>query len=119
MPTYKIVLVHPKYFKAICGKKADKKDAKWIADIFKRDPVSGILIPPADIRQLRDLVHYRWKLIGVTMRNSTSNLICHPLIGMYRLMKQSLSCSVKGIWSPHLPDDLLQFVFFRIPSGSL
>ncbi len=28
----KIVLAHPKYVKAIRGKKTDKKDAKWIAD---------------------------------------------------------------------------------------
>lgn len=61
-PSCKIVLAHPKYVKAIRGKKTDKKDAKWIADIFKHDLVSGSFIPPADIRQLRDLVRYRWKL---------------------------------------------------------
>jgi len=61
-PTCKIVLAHPKYVKAIRGKKTDQKDAKWIADIFKHDLVSGSFIPPADIRQLRDLVRYRWKL---------------------------------------------------------
>lgn len=61
-PTCNIVLAHPKYVKAIRGKKTDKKDAKWIADIFKHDLVSGSFIPPADIRQLRDLVRYHWKL---------------------------------------------------------
>ena len=48
-PTCNIVLAHPKYVKAIRGKKTDKKDAKWIADIFKHDLVSGSFIPPADI----------------------------------------------------------------------
>lgn len=57
-----IVLAHPKYVKAIRGKKTDKKDAKWIADIFKHDLVSGSFIPPADIRQLRDLTRYHSKL---------------------------------------------------------
>jgi len=61
-PACKIVLAHPKYVKAIRGKKTDKKDAQWIADIFKHDLVSGSFIPPADIRQLRDLVRYRFKL---------------------------------------------------------
>jgi len=42
--------------KAIRGKKTDEKEAKWIADIFKHDLVSGGFIPPADIRQLRDLM---------------------------------------------------------------
>ena len=36
-----IVLAHPKYVKAIRGKKTDKKDAKWIADLFKHDLVAG------------------------------------------------------------------------------
>jgi transposase len=65
-PTCEIVLAHPKYVRAIRGKKTDKKDAKWIADIFKHDLVSGSFIPPADIRQLRDLVRYRWKLTNFT-----------------------------------------------------
>ena len=62
----KIVLAHPKYVKAIRGKKTDKKDARWIADIFKHDLVSGSFIPPADIRQLRDLVRYNVKLTSYT-----------------------------------------------------
>ena len=58
----KIVLAHPKYVKAIRGKKTDKKDAQWIADIFKHDLVSGSFIPPENIRQLRDLCRYMVKL---------------------------------------------------------
>ena len=65
-PTCNLVLAHPKYVKSIRGKKTDKKDAKWIADIFKHDLVSGSFIPPADIRQLRDLVRYHWKLTNFT-----------------------------------------------------
>ena len=65
-PTCNIVLAHPKYVKAIRGKKTDKRDAKWIADIFKHDLVAGSFIPPADIRQLRDLMRYRWKLTSFT-----------------------------------------------------
>ena len=57
-----IVLAHPKYVKAIRGKKTDKKDAKWIADLFKHDLVAGSFMPPAGIRQLRDLMRYRFKL---------------------------------------------------------
>jgi transposase len=61
-PTCNLVLAHPKYLKAIKGKKTDKRDAKWIADIFKHDMLNGSFIPPADIRQLRDLVRYHSKL---------------------------------------------------------
>ena len=57
-----IVLAHPKYVKAIRGKKTDKKDAKWIADLFTHDLVASSFMPPLDIRQLRDLMRYRFKL---------------------------------------------------------
>ncbi len=57
-----ITLAHPKYVKAIRGKKTDKKDAKWIADLFKHDLVAGSFMPPLKIRQLRDLMRYRFKL---------------------------------------------------------
>ena len=57
-----ITLAHPKYVKAIRGKKTDKKDAKWIADLFKHDLVAGSFMPPLAIRQLRDLMRYRFKL---------------------------------------------------------
>jgi len=65
-PTCNIVLAHPKYLKAIKGKKTDKRDAQWIADIFKHDMLSGSFIPPAEIRQLRDLVRYHSKLTSYT-----------------------------------------------------
>lgn len=61
--TCKVTLAHPKYVKAIRGKKTDKKDAKWIADLFKHDLVAPSFMPPSDIRQLRDLMRYRHKLI--------------------------------------------------------
>ena len=76
-PTCNIVLTHPKYVKAIRGKKTDKRDAKWIADIFKHDLVAGSFIPPADIRQLRDLMRYRWKLTNCTVgeKNRAQNCL--------------------------------------------
>ena len=64
--TCKIVLAHPKYAKAIKGKKTDKRDAQWIAEIFKHDLIHGSFIPPPDIRQLRDLVRYHAKLTSYT-----------------------------------------------------
>lgn len=63
---FHVVVSHPKFVKAIKGKKTDKKDAMWIADLFKHDLVRGSFIPPDDIRQLRDLCRYYQKLIWVT-----------------------------------------------------
>ena len=72
-----IVLPHPKYVKAIKGKKTDKRDAKWIADLFKHDLINGSFIPPADIHQLRDLTRYRNKLTNfiVGEKNRAQNCL--------------------------------------------
>ena len=68
-----ICLTHPKYVKAIKGKKTDKKDSKWIADLYKFDLVRCSFIPPKDFRQLRELARYRFKL--VCMKSSEKNRI--------------------------------------------
>lgn len=65
------VITHPKYVRSIPGKKTDKKDSKWIADMFKHGLVEPSFMPPSDIRQLRDLMRYRNKLVN--MRTSEKN----------------------------------------------
>ena len=59
------VVTRPKYVRSIPGKKTDKKDSIWIADMFKHGLVEPSFMPPADIRQLRDLMRYRNKLINI------------------------------------------------------
>lgn len=60
-----ITLSHPKYTKPLKGNKTDRKDAKWICDLYMCDMVKPSFIPPADIRELRDLVRYRFKLTNM------------------------------------------------------
>jgi transposase len=66
-----VILTHPKYVRAIKGKKTDKKDSKWIADLFKHDMVRSSFIPPREVRSCRELARYRAKL--VYMRSSEKN----------------------------------------------
>ena len=69
----KVCLTHPKYVKAIKGKKTDKKDSKWIADLYKFDLVICSFIPPKEFRQLREIARYRFK--PVCMKSSEKNRI--------------------------------------------
>ena len=57
-----VTLSHPKYTKPQKGNKTDRKDARWICDLYMCGMVKPSFIPPADIRELRDLVRYRYKL---------------------------------------------------------
>ena len=63
--TCHVVLAHPKYTKPQKGNKTDRKNARWICDLFMCGMVKPSLIPPEDIRQLRDLMRYRRKLTNM------------------------------------------------------
>ena len=72
-----VTLAHPKYTKPQKGNKTDRKDAKWICDLFMCDMIKPSFIPPADIRHLRDLMRYRFKLTNMIVgeKNRAQNCL--------------------------------------------
>lgn len=59
-----VVLVNAQHIKALPGRKTDIKDCEWIAELHLHGLVRASFIPPREIRELRDLVRTRTKLIG-------------------------------------------------------
>jgi transposase len=72
-----VVVANPKYVKGIRGKKTDKKDSIWLCDLHKHGLVPNSFIPPLVIRQIRDLMRYRYKLIN--FKSSEKNRIQNSL----------------------------------------
>ena len=66
-----MVIANPKWVKAVKGNKDDTKDSKWIGDLFRIGLVKSSFIPNKDIRILRELTRYRYKLIS--MKSSEKN----------------------------------------------
>ena len=66
-----VTIANPKWVKAVKGNKDDKKDSKWIGDLFRLGLVPGSFIPPKPIRILREFTRYRYKL--VSMKSSEKN----------------------------------------------
>lgn len=66
-----VVIANPKWVSAVKGNKDDKKDSKWIGDLFRMGLVPPSYIPIRDIRILREFTRYRSKL--VSMRSSEKN----------------------------------------------
>lgn len=106
-----ICLAHPKYVKAIRGKKTDKKDAQWIADLYKHDLVSGSFIPPLKIRQLRDLFRYRMKLsqLQTSEKNRYQNSLTWSNLQIASVVSDVFGKSAQAIITSILdnPDDNL------------
>jgi len=74
--TCHVTLVHPKYVKPQKGNKTDRKDAKWICNLFMCDMVKPSFIPPPDIRNLRELIRYRFKLTNMITGEKCRALNC-------------------------------------------
>ena len=72
-----VTLAHPKYTKPRKGNKTDRKDAKWICDLFMCDMIKPSFIPPVNIRHLRDLMRYRFKLTNMIVgeKNRAQNCL--------------------------------------------
>jgi transposase len=58
-----ITLVNPQHMKAVPGRKTDVKDSEWLADLLRHGLVQPSFIPPAPIRELRELTRYRKTLV--------------------------------------------------------
>lgn len=59
-----VILVNAQHIKAVPGRKTDVKDSEWLADLLRYGLLQPSFIPPAPIRELRDLTRYRKTLIG-------------------------------------------------------
>lgn len=61
---FEIILVNARHVKNVPGHKTDKKDSKWLSKLLLSGLLKGSFIPPREIRELRDLVRYRKKLVA-------------------------------------------------------
>ena len=67
----RVVIANPKWVKAVKGNKDDTKDSKWIGNLFRIGLVKSSFIPEKDVRVLRELTRYRYKL--TSMKSSEKN----------------------------------------------
>jgi transposase len=57
------LLVNAAHIKQVPGRKTDVQDCVWIAQLLEHGLLRGSFVPPAPIRELRDLTRYRKGLI--------------------------------------------------------
>jgi transposase len=61
---FEIILVNARHVKNVPGHKTDKKDSEWLSKLLLSGLLKGSFIPPQDIRDLRDLVRYKKKMVA-------------------------------------------------------
>lgn len=60
---FDLMLVNARHVKIVPGRKTDVKDAEWLAELLEHGLLRGSFVPPAVIRELRDLTRYRKRLV--------------------------------------------------------
>lgn len=60
---FEVILVNARHVKNVPGHKTDKKDSRWLSKLLLAGLLKGSFIPPQDIRELRDLVRYKRKVV--------------------------------------------------------
>jgi transposase len=60
---FELKLVNARHVKILPGRKSDVLDAEWLAELLEHGLLRASFVPPAAIRELRDLTRYRKRLI--------------------------------------------------------
>ena len=88
------MLVNPQHIKHVPGRKTDVKDAEWLADLLRHGLLQPSFIPPAPIRELRELTRYRKTLVQA--RTDEVNRLQKTLEGA-NLKLAAVATSVLGV----------------------
>src|SRR5438552_11447367 len=60
---FELVVGNAYHIKNVPGRKTDVKDSEWIADLLRHGLIAKSFVPPKPLRELRELVRYRRKLV--------------------------------------------------------
>jgi transposase len=60
---FELLLVNARHVKIVPGRKTDVADAAWLAELLEHGLLRSSFVPPAAIRELRDLTRYRKRLV--------------------------------------------------------
>jgi transposase len=58
-----LIVGNARHIRNVPGRKTDVKDAEWIADLVRHGLIAKSFVPPPPLRELRELLRYRRKLI--------------------------------------------------------
>ena len=60
---FELIVGNARHIRNVPGRKTDVKDSEWIADLVRHGLIAKSFVPPRPLRDLRDLLRYRRKLI--------------------------------------------------------
>src|SRR5438128_3663582 len=99
------LLVNATHIKQVPGRKTDVKDCVWIAQCLECGLLRGSFVPPAPIRELRDLTRHRKVLIQE--RSRAANRL-HKLLQDAGIKLASVATDILGVSGRAMLEALVQ-----------
>jgi transposase len=87
------LVVNAAHVKQVPGRKTDVRDCEWLAQLLEHGLLRGSFVPPAPIRELRDLTRYRHVLVQERTREANR---VHKLLTDAGLQLASVASNVLG-----------------------
>jgi transposase len=88
------LLVNAAHVKQVPGRKTDVQDCVWIAQLLEHGLLRGSFVPPAPIRELRDLTRYRKALVQDRTREANR---LHKLLEDAGIKLASVATDILGV----------------------
>jgi transposase len=102
---FTLLLVNVQQLKQVPGRKSDVRDSAWIAQLLEWGLLRGSLVPPAPIRDLRELTRYRKHQIRDRSREVNR---LHRVLEDAGIKLSSVATDVMGASGRAMLDALLQ-----------
>ncbi len=91
---FEVVLVNAQHVKTVPGRKTDVKDCEWLAQLLEHGLLKASFIPPAPIRELRELTRYRKTLIEERAREANR---IHKVLEVANVKLGAVASDILGV----------------------
>jgi len=88
------LLVNAAHIKQVPGRKTDVQDCVWIAQLLEHGLLRGSFVPPAPLREVRDLTRYRKSLIQERQREANR---LHKILQDADIKLASVATDILGV----------------------
>jgi hypothetical protein len=115
------LLANAHHIKAVPGRKTDVKDCEWLADLLAHGLIRPSFIPPAGIRELRDLTRHRKSVIRdrVKTANRIHKLVESANVKLGNVVTDILGVSGRAMLTAMAAGESDPVVLARLAKGAL
>jgi len=118
---FELIVGNAAHMKNVPGRKTDVKDSEWIAHLARHGLIRKSFVPPKDLRELRELLRYRVKLVQsrTAERNRLQRLLETVNIKLASVMSDVFGVSGRAMLAAIVKQDYVAADVAELARGTL